>query len=150
MAVRIRLSRFGRIHSPYFRIVAIDGRCHREGKANEIIGSYNPALPDGKALQVEMERVDAWVKEGAQVSTALVNLFKHHGYELPASLIAQPKAAGKPAPKKDGKKWVAPTRRAVRKHAASLKKARLAKAAEEKAARDAAKAAAAPAEGAAQ
>lgn len=153
MAVRIRLSRFGRLHRPYFRIVAIDGRCHREGKANEVIGSYDPALPDGKAVTVQMDRVEAWVKEGALVSNALINLFKFHGYTLPASMIPQPTAAkstragDKPA-KKDGKKWVAPTRRAARKHALKLKGERKVKAAEEKAKRDAAKAAAPAAESA--
>lgn len=149
MAVRIRLSRFGRIHRPYFRIVAIDGRCHREGKANEIIGYYDPALPDGKAISVQMDRVEAWAKEGAIVSSALINLFKHHGYAVPA--VALPKARVQsegPAKKKDGKKWVKPTRRALQKHAAKLKVISKAKAAEEKAKSDAAKAAAKPADAA--
>ena len=130
MAVRIRLSRYGRIHRPYFRIVAIDKRCHREGVANEIVGSYDPLLPE-KNIDIKMDRVEAWVKEGAQVSTALVNLLKHHGYQLPAT-SAKPASEKKPVKaraKKDGKKWVAPSRRAVKAHQAKLKATRKAEAA---------------------
>lgn len=147
MAVRIRLSRYGRIHRPYFRIVAIDKRCHREGVANEIVGSYDPLLPE-KNIDIKMDRVEAWVKEGAQVSTALVNLLKHHGYQLPTT-TAKPAAEAKPAKpraKKDGKKWVAPSRRAVKAHEAKLKAVRKA----ETAAAAAAKAAEKPAEPAAE
>ena len=151
MAVRIRLSRFGRLHRPYFRIVAIDGRCHREGKANEILGSYDPLLKD-KNIQIDMEKVQAWIARGALVSESLSNLLKHHGYPLPAkAAAAKPaKPAKKPAAKAPGKKgekqpWVAPTRRSLRKHAAKLKGERKIKTAVEVAAAAAAKAAAAPA-----
>ena len=126
MAVRIRLSRYGRIHRPYFRIIAIDKRCHREGVANEIVGSYDPLLPE-KNIDIKMDRVEAWVKEGA----ALVNLLKHHGYQLPATNAkpASEKKPAKPRAKKDGKKWVAPSRRAVKGHQAKLKAVRKAEAA---------------------
>ncbi|MBA2482069.1 MAG: 30S ribosomal protein S16 [Planctomycetes bacterium] len=127
MAVRIRLSRFGRLHRPYFRIIAIDKRRHREGEANEILGSYDPLLKD-KNIQVDMDKVQAWIVRGAQVSTGLSNLLKFHGYQLPAK-PAKAKADKAPTSKKKapaGKKgekqaWVAPSRRAVRKHAAKLK-----------------------------
>jgi small subunit ribosomal protein S16 len=155
MAVRIRLSRFGRLHRPYFRIVAIDGRCHREGKANEILGSYDPLLKD-KNIQIDMEKVQSWIARGALVSESLTNLLKHHGYPLPAKAAAPAKPAKpakKPAAKAPGKKgekqpWVAPTRRSLRKHAAKLKGERKAKLVAEAAAKAAA-APAAPAEGAA-
>lgn len=150
MAVRIRLSRFGRLHRPYFRIIAIDGRRHREGEANEILGSYDPLLAD-KNIQVDMEKVGAWVARGALISTSLSNLLKHHGYALPAKAAAatpakkkaekKPKAK-KPAGKKGEKQtFVAASRRSVRQHQAKQKAVRKAKLAEEAAA----KAAAAPA-----
>jgi small subunit ribosomal protein S16 len=156
MAVRIRLSRFGRLHRPYFRIVAIDKRCHREGKANEILGSYDPLLKD-KNIQVDMERVQSWLERGALLSEGLSNLLKHHGYALPAKPAAPAKKAEKPAAKKParaaGKKgekqpWVAPSRRALRQHALKLKTERKAKLAAEAAAKAPA-AEAKPAEGAA-
>lgn len=129
MAVKIRLSRFGRIHRPYFRIVAIDGRCHREGTASEILGSYDPLKPE-KNIEVQMDRVEAWVKQGAQISTSLKNLFKHFGYQVPTSSqpaakpVKKPAAAKKPAAKQAKKTYVAPTRRALRKHEAKLKAVR--------------------------
>jgi small subunit ribosomal protein S16 len=140
MAVRIRLSRFGRLHRPYFRIVAIDKRCHREGKANEVLGYYDPLLKD-KNIQVDMAKVEAWIGRGALVSEGLTNLFKHHGYALPAKpAAAKPaKTEKKPAaktPKKGEKQpWVAPSRRALQKHAAKKKAEHKAKIAAEAAAK---------------
>jgi small subunit ribosomal protein S16 len=127
MAVRIRLSRYGRLHRPYFRIVAIDGRCHREGKANEILGSYDPLLKD-KNISVDMEAVGRWIERGALVSVGLSKLMKHFGYVVPKSATTSAPAAATPAkkPAATGAKgvkqpWSAPTRRALRKHSAKLK-----------------------------
>lgn len=130
MAVRIRLSRYGRLHRPYFRIVAIDSRCHREGTASEILGSYDPLLKD-KNIQVDMAKVEAWIARGALVSESLTHLLKHFGYALPAK-------PAKPAPARPrgtiGTKgvkqpWTAPSRRSLRKHQSRQKAARKAAAA---------------------
>jgi small subunit ribosomal protein S16 len=144
MAVCIRLSRLGRLHRPYFRIVAIDKRNAREGLTNEILGSYDPALEDGKAIAVQTDRVEAWIKQGALVSEALKSLFKHHGVAIayPPSGRAKARAKDTGGPKKDGKKFVPASRRAVRAHAAKLKTERKAKAAAEAAAAKPAEAAA--------
>ena len=129
MAVKIRLSRYGRIHRPYFRIVAIDGRCHREGVANEILGSYDPLKPE-KNIEVQIDRVEAWVKQGAQISTSLKHLLKHHGYTVPATSHKEKPDTRKKAAAKPAKgTYVAPTRRALQKHQAKLKAARKAEAA---------------------
>lgn len=139
MSVCIRLSRLGRLHRPFFRIVAIDRRCHREGVANEILGTYDPLKAD-KNVEVKLDRVEAWVKEGARVSQAVASLLKANGYVAPAA--AAKKGKKRKVPKGDGKTWAKPTRRALRKHAAKLKAARKA----DLAAKAAEKAAAAPAE----
>lgn len=149
MAVRIRLSRYGRIHRPYFRIIAIDKRCHREGLANEVLGSYDPLAPDGKNIAVNVDRVKAWIDQGAVISEGLTSLFKHHGVAIPTKpvkAVAPAKAtttkSKAASPKRDGaNKWVAPSRRAVRQHEAKLKKERMAKLATEQSAAAAAKAA---------
>lgn len=149
MAVRIRLSRFGRLHRPFFRIVAIDQRCHREGLANEVLGTYDP-LAASNNIKVDVEKVQAWIGRGALLSTSLGNLFKHHGVALPAKAapkrLARAKATAAKLAKADGKKFVAASRRAVRKHAAKVKAERKVKTDAEVAAAKAAKAAAAPAE----
>ncbi len=154
MPVRIRLSRFGRLHRPYFRIVACDGRVHREGKAQEVIGLYDPLRKD-KNIEVDMAKVEAWVGRGAQISDGLRNLLKFHGYKLPAVKVeAKPAKAAKKAdkPKATAKgTYVAPSRRAVRAHQAKLKAVRKVADVEKVAKAKADKAAAAPAaEGAEQ
>lgn len=156
MAVCIRLSRFGRLHRPLFRIVAIDKRFHREGMSNEILGQYDPLKKD-KTIQVDIAKVEAWVNRGARISDGLRTLLKHNGFPVPtpakspAAKAAPAKKAKKPEAKKPaGKKgvkqaWVAPSRRAVEQHAAKVKAERKAKTAAEAAAAAAAKAAEAPA-----
>lgn len=133
MAVCIRLSRYGRLHRPFFRIVAIDRRCHREGLANEVLGTYDPLQADGKAIAVKADRVEAWLARGALISDGLDKLFRHHGVAInrpaPAKARRQVRAASaapKPTP---AKTWVAPSRRSLRKHAAKLKAERKAAAA---------------------
>jgi small subunit ribosomal protein S16 len=131
MAVRIRLSRFGRIHRPFFRIVACDKRVHREGIANEILGTYDPLL--GKQnIQIDVEALKSWIARGALLSESLTSLLKHAGYEVPATGAGSRKAAAKSAagkPTKSIKGHVKATRRSLRKHAAKQKAARKATAA---------------------
>ena len=42
MAVKIRLKRFGKMRAPYYRIVVMDSRAKRDGRAIEEIGKYHP------------------------------------------------------------------------------------------------------------
>jgi small subunit ribosomal protein S16 len=163
MAVKIRLTRLGRLHRPFYRVVAIDSRCHREGKANEVLGTYDPLLAE-KNITVDIERVHAWVREGAIVSHAVTSLLKRAGYQaIPTEVaakkpakVAKARVARKARAKKDGKtptRWskgadgkaVPASSRAIAKHAKKLKEARKAQQAEALAAHKAAKAAAAPA-----
>lgn len=135
MSLMIRLSRIGRLHRPYFRIVAIDKRCHREGKANEILGFYDPLRAD-KNVEVAIDKVTAYVGQGAVVSHAVASILKLNGYAVPAK-VRKPKTKRK-TPKGDGKTWVAPSRRALAKHAKAVKEARKAETAAALAARKAA------------
>ncbi|MGC2310626.1 MAG: 30S ribosomal protein S16 [Candidatus Babeliaceae bacterium] len=63
MAVKIRLARIGKKNAPFFRIVAIDSRSSRDGKALEILGTYNPRA--GELIQFHEERIAYWVSKGA-------------------------------------------------------------------------------------
>jgi small subunit ribosomal protein S16 len=149
MAVSIRLSRFGRLHRPLFRVVAIDKRRHREGESNEIIGAYDPLKKD-KNLELDAAKVESWVNRGAQISGGLRSLMKKYGYTVPApgkTAAAKAPAAKAKAPaakaKTPKKTYVAPSRRALKQHQAKQKAARKAAAA---AAAPAAPAAEAPAQ----
>lgn len=65
--VRIRLLRGGARKNPHYRIVAIDGRRKRDGRALEFLGLYDPAS-DPPRLQLKQAEIDAWVAKGAQMS----------------------------------------------------------------------------------
>ncbi|MDJ0866430.1 MAG: 30S ribosomal protein S16 [Myxococcota bacterium] len=73
--VKIRLSRVGAKKRPYYRVVAIDERARRDGRPLEYLGTYNPVATP-KEIRIDTERVDAWVKQGAQVSDAVASLLR--------------------------------------------------------------------------
>jgi small subunit ribosomal protein S16 len=78
--IAIRLSRKGAPKKPFYHMVVADSRCPRDGRFVEQLGYYNP-VARGKAvkLDVNVERFDYWVSQGANVSTraaALVKQFK--------------------------------------------------------------------------
>lgn len=67
--VVIRLSRGGSNKSPFYHIVAADRRFARDGRYLERLGRFNPlARGQEKRLEIVSERVDHWVKMGAQAS----------------------------------------------------------------------------------
>ena len=73
MAVKIRLARHGAKKRPYYRIVVADGRVPRDGRYIDLVGRYNP-LSDPKTIDIDIEKVDAWVAKGAQPSNAVSHL----------------------------------------------------------------------------
>jgi small subunit ribosomal protein S16 len=75
LAVRIRLSRVGATKHPSYRVVVIDSRRPRDGRALEIIGFYDP-LTDPATVRIDTARVDAWVGKGARPSDTLAKLIK--------------------------------------------------------------------------
>jgi small subunit ribosomal protein S16 len=75
--VVIRLARFGKKHSPRYRITVADSRRWLGGKFIEVIGHYNPT-PQGqeKEFSVDMEKVQSWIAKGAQPSERLKSLMR--------------------------------------------------------------------------
>jgi ribosomal protein S16 len=73
LAVKIRLARHGAKKRPYYRIVVADGRMPRDGRYIDLVGRYNP-LSDPKTIDIDIEKVDAWVAKGAQPSNAVSHL----------------------------------------------------------------------------
>jgi small subunit ribosomal protein S16 len=65
LAVKIRLARHGAKKSPYYRIVAADGRSPRDGRFIEQVGAYNPCI-EPPLVEVDLAKVDAWIAKGAQ------------------------------------------------------------------------------------
>jgi small subunit ribosomal protein S16 len=73
--VKIRLSRAGAKKRPFYRIVAIDSRARRDGRPLEYLGTYDP-LPNPRAIELDLERLDAWVRRGAQLSDTVASLVR--------------------------------------------------------------------------
>jgi small subunit ribosomal protein S16 len=71
--VKIRLLRTGKKGQPHYRIVVADARRARNGKFIEIIGHYHPL--DGKVF-LRKEKVEEWLRKGAQPSSAVKSLLK--------------------------------------------------------------------------
>jgi len=75
VAVKIRMKRFGSKNRPQWRVVVSDAKSPRDGRFIEEIGYYD-ALPKEDIFVVKQERLDYWVKQGAQVSTAIASLLR--------------------------------------------------------------------------
>ena len=73
MAVAIRFSRQGKTKSPFYRIVAADKRCARDGRFIELLGTYHPTT---KVLKLDKERFDKWRKVGAKPSGTLAAVIR--------------------------------------------------------------------------
>jgi small subunit ribosomal protein S16 len=68
MAVAIRFSRQGKKKAPFYRIVAADKRCARDGRFIELLGTYHPKT---KVLKLDKDKYEKWIKVGAQPSGTL-------------------------------------------------------------------------------
>ncbi len=78
--VRIRMKSMGRKHRPFFRICAIDLRKPRDGREIEVLGTYDPLVPDTDArVTLDHERVQHWLSVGAQPSEKVKVLLKKYG-----------------------------------------------------------------------
>jgi len=120
LAVRIRLTRVGATKRPSYRVVAIDRRRARDGRALEILGFYDP-LTDPATVNLDTEKIKAWIGKGAQPSETVVKLMRQaENVTKPA-----PRAAATPRAKP-----AAPKRRAQARPAAAARAASAAPAAE--------------------
>ncbi|MBN2019588.1 MAG: 30S ribosomal protein S16 [Sedimentisphaerales bacterium] len=80
MSVKIRMSRQGRRHRPFFRINVIDSRTPRDGKIIEKLGHYDPLEKNTeKELVLDIERVKYWLDKGAIPSDAVSEILLRSG-----------------------------------------------------------------------
>jgi small subunit ribosomal protein S16 len=78
VAVKIRLKRMGKIHAPYYRVVIMDSRTKRDGRAIEEIGLYHPTQ-EPSLIEINSERVQYWLGVGAQPTEQVAVLLKITG-----------------------------------------------------------------------
>ena len=93
--IKIRLARLGRKKRPFYRVVATNSRSPRDGKFLEILGTYDP-LQEPSVVSINMEKLNEWVKKGAQLSNRVQKLTDPEKY---AELVKdKPKRKPKKAP----------------------------------------------------
>jgi len=78
MAVKIKLTRLGKIRNPQYRIAIADARNRRDGRAIEIIGRYHPK-EEPSLIEVNSERAQYWLSVGAQPTEPVLKLLKVTG-----------------------------------------------------------------------
>ena len=104
MAVAIRLTRVGATKRPSYRVIAIDKRRSRDGRALEILGFYDP-LTEPATVRLETDKINDWIGKGAQPSDAVVRLMRQAeatakaGADAPAPKRATRAASAKPSRK---------------------------------------------------
>ena len=76
--VKIRLRRMGAKKSPFYRVVVADSRSPRDGRCIEEIGTYNP-LTDPATINIDAEKAQTWIKNGAQPTDTVRGLLKKAG-----------------------------------------------------------------------
>ena len=77
MAVKLRLKRMGSKKRPFYRIVAADSRCKRDGRFIELVGTYSP-LEDNK-VNIKEEVALKWLKDGALPTETVRNILSGEG-----------------------------------------------------------------------
>lgn len=78
MAVKIKLTRLGKIRNPQYRIAVSDARTRRDGRAIEVIGRYHPK-EEPSLIEVDSERAQYWLSVGAQPTEPVLKLLKITG-----------------------------------------------------------------------
>lgn len=107
MSVAIRLTRVGATKRPAYRVIAIDKRRARDGRALEILGYYDP-LTEPATVQLETDKIRAWIGKGARPSETVVKLMAQAERAAAAGPSTEkPKRATRPSKPKASSKAAA-------------------------------------------
>jgi len=132
MSLVIRLARAGTKKRPVYHVVVADNRAPRDGRLIERLGYFNPLLPKEKTerLKLDLEKVQAWMKKGAQPSDRVMRFLDAAG------IMKRPKRNNpeKAVPRKERKAKDEEATKAKEAGDAAAKTAASAKAAEKAAA----------------
>ncbi|MSR45126.1 MAG: 30S ribosomal protein S16 [Phycisphaerales bacterium] len=77
--VVLRLKRYGRTHSPFYRLAAADKRSPNDGRVIEELGWFSPTAPEGQQWKLKSERALYWLSVGAQPSETVTSLLRRAG-----------------------------------------------------------------------
>jgi len=79
----IRMARFGAKKKPSYRVVVIDKERARNSRSVEVVGLYNP-VSQPPVVRFNHERIQYWLKNGAQPSDRVSRLLKKNPATIPA------------------------------------------------------------------
>ncbi|HEY7208762.1 MAG TPA: 30S ribosomal protein S16 [Candidatus Binatia bacterium] len=79
----IRLARFGAKKKPTYRVVVIEKERARNSRSVEVVGHYNPIAKPAE-VKLDRDRIEYWIKNGAQPSDTVTRLLKTASAETPA------------------------------------------------------------------
>lgn len=82
MSARIRLKRFGSRKRPYYRLVVMDTRAPRDGRALEEVGLYHPIEIEEKQLSLKEDRIREWIDNGARPSDTVRKLLNKRNFHI--------------------------------------------------------------------
>ena len=78
----IRLARFGGKKKPSYRVVVIDKERARNSRSVEVVGYYNP-VTQPMTVKLDHDRIQQWIKNGAQPSPTVSRLMKNNPAPAP-------------------------------------------------------------------
>jgi small subunit ribosomal protein S16 len=78
MAVKIKLTRLGKIRNPQYRVAVADARTRRDGRSIEVIGRYHPK-EEPSLIEIDSERAQYWLSVGAQPTEPVRKLLQITG-----------------------------------------------------------------------
>lgn len=84
--VKLRLRRVGRKKLPIYKIVVADSRAPRDGRFIEAVGTYNPNSNPAQ-VNIKENRIEYWLKSGAQPTYTVKNLLSRKGVLLKLNLM---------------------------------------------------------------
>lgn len=82
MSTKIRLKRFGTKKRPFYRIVVMDGREPRDGRAIEEVGLYHPIEVEENQLRLKEDRLREWLDKGARPSDTVRKLLNRMNIQV--------------------------------------------------------------------
>ena len=86
MSVKLRLRRMGNTNRPFYRLVAIDSRFRRDGRAAAELGWYDP-LKKSLEVRLDEEPILKWLGRGAEPSATVREILRAKGILLKWELM---------------------------------------------------------------
>lgn len=82
MSVKIRLKKFGTKKRPFYRIVVMDAKTPRDGRAIEEVGLYHPIETEDKQVRLDEEKIRSWLAKGARPTSTVKRILNKNNIYL--------------------------------------------------------------------